>query len=296
MKQTISVLGPSTYSEESALWFLQKTGYELVPFKTITEVFEATVSGRTAYGVIPVENTIEGSVSLHIDWLVHHVDLPIQVEWVFPISVHLMMLPEDSAVPVRERRERLSSIRKVLSHPVALAQSRKYLVSELPDAENEPVASTAEGARLVKERGDPAVAAVGPASAAKHYGLDIVADDVQDHNNNYTRFTLVGQDPFPLERLQASKRLGWKTTLLLMPDEDLPGGLHQLLSAFAWRRLNLTKIESRPTKRALGTYYFYVDVEASIESVLLQGAIEEVRAVGCQVRVMGSYPSYGYTK
>ena len=81
-----------------------------------------------------------------------------------------------------------------------------------------------------------------------------------------------------------------------MPGEDFPGGLHQLLSAFAWRRLNLTKIESRPTQKKLGTYFFYLDVEAPIDSVLMQGAIEEIRAIGCDVRIMGSYPAYSFER
>lgn len=288
-KTSVSVLGPSTYSEEAAVWLLQETNWELVSCKTIADVFEATLTGRTAYSVVPVENTIEGSVSLHLDWLVHEVDLPIQAEWVYPINVNLMMLPGEGSV-----EERLASVRKVASHPVALAQCRRFFSERLPHAELETVGSTAEGARQLRESGDPSMAAVGTASAAARHGLDIVAPAIHDNPNNYTRFVLVGHAPMPTLRPGGRPAEANKTTLLLRPGEDFPGGLHQLLSAFAWRRLNLTKIESRPTKRALGTYYFYVDVVASMDSVLLQGAIEEIRAVGCDVRVMGSYPSYRY--
>jgi prephenate dehydratase len=284
-----SVLGPSTYSEEAAVWLLHQTDWELVPCKSIAEVFESTLSGRTAYSVVPVENTIEGSVSLHLDWLVHEADLPIQAEWAYPINVNLMAVSAPGTI-----EERLSTIRKVVSHPVALAQCRKFLAERLPMAELETVGSTAEGARQLREHNDPAIAAVGTASAAARHGLTILAQGIHDNPNNYTRFVLAGREPLPLLSPGGREPETHKTTLLLLPGEDFPGGLHQLLSAFAWRRLNLTKIESRPTKRQLGTYYFYVDVAASIESVLLQGAIEEIRAVGCDVRFMGSYPSYRY--
>jgi prephenate dehydratase len=293
MKTSVSVLGPSTYSEEAADWLLQQTDWELVPCKTIADVFEATVSGQTAYSVVPVENTFEGSVSLHLDWLVHDVDLPIQAEWAFPIVVNLMALPLDGGIPM-DLNERFQSIHKVYSHQVTFAQCRRFLKEHLPGVELEAVGSNSEGARIVKANGDKHMAAIGPVSAAARHGLDMIATAIHDHQNNFTRFTLVGRDPIPELSPGGVSPETWKTTLLLMPGKDFPGGLHQLLSAFAWRRLNLTKIESRPTKRELGTYYFYVDVTAPIDSVLMKGAIEEVRAVGCEVRIMGSYPSYRY--
>ncbi|WP_274362637.1 prephenate dehydratase [Paenibacillus thermotolerans] len=291
----VAVLGPNTYSEESAEWFLQHLSCELLPCKTIAEVFEASASGRTDYSVVPIENTIEGSVSLHIDWLVHDVELPIQAEWTYPIAVNLIAFPDAEHTGLRE--ERLRSIRKVISHPVALAQCRKFLAEHLPWAEQEQAASTSEAVRLLKESGDKHSAAVGAAAAANRYGLELLATSIQDNQNNFTRFVLAGAKPLPgigQSGPMGLKPVEHKTTLLLMPDEDFPGGLHQLLSAFAWRRLNLSKIESRPTKRKLGTYYFYIDVQASLDSVLLQGAVEEIKAVGCQVRIMGSYPSYTY--
>jgi len=286
MNRSIAVLGPSTYSEEAAAWLLQGTDWRLESCKTIADVFESTLSGNTAYSVVPVENTFEGSVSLHIDWLVNEADLPIQAEWVYPIHVNLMALPGFAGD--------LSSVRKVLSHQVTFAQCKRFLTEHLPHAELEPVASNSEGARLLTERGDAHTVAIGPATAAARYGLKLLATAIHDHKNNFTRFVLAGKGALPEFAPEGRGAASRKTTLLLVPGEDFPGGLHQLLSAFAWRRLNLTKIESRPTKRQLGTYYFYVDVEAPMESVLLQGAIEEIRAVGCDVRVMGSYPTYRY--
>lgn len=294
----VAVLGPNTYSEEAANWFLQGIECDLLPCKTIAEVFEACASGKADYSVVPIENTIEGSVSLHIDWLVHDVELPIQAEWVYPIAVNLIALPPAGGGERDEAPDdRLRSIRKVISHPVALAQCRRFLAQRMPGAELEQVGSTSEGVRLLKDSGDAFAAAVGTVSAARRYGLHILAGSIQDNQDNYTRFVLVGEHPLSAVTRNAPHkpaRTEFKTTLLLMPDADFPGGLHQLLSAFAWRRLNLSKIESRPTKRKLGTYYFYIDVQASLDSVLLKGAIEEINAVGCQVRVMGSYPSYSY--
>jgi prephenate dehydratase len=288
----VAVLGPSTYSEEAAVWLLQQTGWKLIPCKTIADVFESTASGKTDYSVVPVENTFEGSVSLHMDWLVHQVDLPIQAEWTYPIVVNLMALPLANG-EVSDMQARLKSIRKVYSHQVTFAQCRRFLKEHLPHVELEAVASNSEGARILRASGDEEVAAIGPVSAASRHSLDILAPAIHDPNN-VTRFALAGRNAIPDLRPEGVEPDTWKTTLLLIPGEDFPGGLHQLLSAFAWRRLNLTKIESRPTKRALGTYYFYVDVAEPIDSVLMQGAIEEVRAVGCEVRMMGSYPSYRY--
>ena len=293
MNPLVSVLGPSTYSEEAAIWLLKDTGWTLHSCRTIADVFESTLSGKTKYSVIPLENTIEGSVSMHIDWLVHDVELPIQIEWAYPILMHLLTFSSGD-LDQHQFPDQLRKVRKVYSHPVAFAQCRRFLAEWLPQAEMEPVGSTAEGARIVSELKDDSLVAIGPASAAARYGLELQMSSIQDQINNFTRFVLVGHEPLPQLKLQGCKLDGHKTTLLLMPDADFPGGLHQLLSAFAWRRLNLTKIESRPTKRELGTYYFYVDVAAPIDSILLQGAIQEIEAIGCRVRLMGSYPSYQY--
>ncbi len=275
-----ALLGPGTFSEEAAAFFFAGDQAEPVRYRHIADVFQAVVSGEVEYAVIPIENTIEGSVSLHMDWLVHEVDVPMQAEWVYPIRMNLLGMPD---APFGE-------IRKVVSHSVAYAQCRAFLRGQLPQAQFESVSTTAEGARLVAEKGDPSMAAIGMLSAAEMYGLTVLARDVQDHDNNYTRFVLIGQRPYTSARNPGPV----KTTVLVTLPEDYPGALHQLLSAFAWRRINLSKLESRPTKKKLGNYYFYIDIEASIENVLLANTFAEIEALGCQVRVMGSYPTYGY--
>jgi prephenate dehydratase len=273
-------LGPEgTVSEEAARYFFEGTDVELVPCKVISDVFLATVNGRTDWSVIPIENTIEGSVSLHVDWLVHNVDLPIRAEWVYPSVQHL----------IGRRSVPLDKIEKIISHPVALPQCRHFLESHFPDVEYEHASSTAEGVRIVKANPDKPWAAVGTRLAAERNGLDILHENIMDHNDNYTRFILVGPEPVrhkPAER--------YKTSLLVTLPEDYPGALHQVLSAFAWRRINLSKIESRPTKKKLGTYFFFIDVEESMDSVLLPAALSEIEAIGAQVRILGSYPSYAF--
>jgi prephenate dehydratase len=285
----IALLGPpGTFSEESARHFLGTNAFEYATYKLIGDVFMATLSGETDYSFIPIENTIEGSVTLHLDYLVHEVDLPIQAEWVYPIRMNLIGLP--SAAPAGDGANPFAHIKKVLSHQVVPSQCSQFMKTYLSHAEFEQVSSTAEGARLVKELGDPAFASIGPAASAELYGLNILAESIQNHQDNVTRFILVGREPVSLPRQGRPK-----TTILVTLAENFPGALHQVLAAFAWRRINLSRIESRPTKKKLGNYYFYIEIEGSLESVLLPAAIEEIRATGCQVRILGSYPSYSFS-
>ncbi|TBL81613.1 prephenate dehydratase [Paenibacillus thalictri] len=281
----IAILGPGTFTEESAHYFLGNAEHEYVSLKTIEDVFLSTVSGKTDLSVIPIENTFEGSVRLHIDWLVNEMELLIQAEWDYPISVNLL----GKRIPGESAEEMYARIRKIYSHHVTPAQCREFVKEHLPHAEFELVGSNGEAARLVKELGTSDIAAIGPLAAGGMYGLDTLAGNIHDHQNNFTRFVIVGAEPPELKPNDY-----WKTTVVVTLPEDFPGALHQVLSAFSWRRINLSKIESRPTKKKLGTYYFYIDIEASMDSVLLPAAIEEIRALGCLVRILGCYPSYSY--
>ncbi|OXM86835.1 prephenate dehydratase [Paenibacillus rigui] len=284
----IALLGPGTFTEESAHSFLGSgETYEYVNCKLIDDVFMSTVNGETDYSVIPIENTFDGSVRLHLDWLIHEVDLPMQAEWVFPISINLLGIGAGKG----NLEASCSGLTKIISHGVTLTQCRQFLRKYLPHVELEQVGSNGEAARLVSELGRPDVAALAPNGAGMLYGLHTWAPAVQDHQNNYTRFLLVGNEPIQLPGRAPDFT---KTTIIVTLPDDYPGGLHQLLSAFAWRRINLSKIESRPTKKKLGTYYFYIDVEASMDSVLLPAALQEIEAIGCQVRLLGCYPTYSY--
>ncbi|PYI53302.1 prephenate dehydratase [Paenibacillus flagellatus] len=281
----IAFLGPEgTVSHEAARYFFAEGTHEFVPYSLMSDVFAATADGTAHFGVVPIENTIEGSVKHHIDLLVEETGLPIQAEWVYPSVQNLIGRASAEGEPY-------ASVRKVVSKDVAIAQCHDFLRSRLPHVEFEYVNSTAEGVRLVKDSDDPSVAAIGTRTSAELYGLDLLAENITDHDNNYTRFIVVGKTKPDMETAGQDK-----TTILVTLPEDYPGALHQVLSAFAWRRINLSKIESRPTKKKLGNYYFYMDIEMSLDTVLLPAALQEIEAIGCQVRILGSYPSYGYRK
>jgi len=282
----IALLPEGTVSHEAVLRLFGDEPVELLHYKQISDVFLATENGLTDYSVIPMENTIEGSVSLHMDWLVHEVDVPMQVEWVYP-SIQNLIGQRGELVDADGEMD-YSKVSRVLSHPVAMAQCMKFLKAHMPHAELENVGSTAEAVELVKHNPGEGWAAIGTTIGARRHGLDVLASKVTDHDNNYTRFVLIGPKPLPI--LEEGAQM--KTSILVTLPEDFPGALHQVLSAFAWRKLNLSRIESRPTKKRLGSYYFYMDVLAALDTVLLPSAIEEIEALGCQVRVLGSYPSY----
>ncbi|MBC8081316.1 MAG: prephenate dehydratase [Gorillibacterium sp.] len=284
----IAFLGPKgTVSEEAVRHFLRGTEqmYSFIPYKNVADCFQATESGDADWMVAPIENAIEGSVNLHMDLLIHENKLPIRAEWVYPSVQNLIGRNKE----VTMKGPVIEGISKIISIPVATAQCRKFLSAALPDVEQESASSTAEGVRIVSQSEGQGIAAIGTKLAAEIYGLDVLAADITDYPNNFTRFVLVGS-----ERPKLPPSHVTKTTIVVNLAEDHPGALHQLISAFAWRRINLTKIESRPTKRRLGSYFFYIDIELSLDSVLLQAAFSEIEALGCQVRVIGSYPTYSY--
>lgn len=283
----IAFLGPAgTVSQESAVYFFNGEKHEFVPYPFIADVFKATAEGDTDYSVVPIENTIEGSVKIHVDQLVQYSELPIQAEWVYPSIQNLIGYRGPQEIGLA------AQVKTVLSIDVAIAQCLSYLGGQLPDVKFEYVSSTAEGVRRVKEAQDPSMAAIGTRLAAELYGLDILASNITDHQNNFTRFILVGPKAPKWKREPEQ----YKTTILVTLPEDFPGALHQVLAAFAWRRINLTKIESRPTKLKLGSYYFYIDISESLDTVLLPAALSEIEALGCQVKVLGSYPGFAFEK
>ncbi|MBB3109916.1 prephenate dehydratase [Paenibacillus phyllosphaerae] len=284
----VALLPAGSVSDEAARYLFAGQEAQYVYHKLIADVFVSTDNGTTDYSIIPIENTIEGSVTLHSDWLVHEVDLPIQAEWVYPSIQNL--IGHQSELTSGQGELDYSRIVKVLSHPVAMAQCQQYLKENLPHADQEHVSSTAEAVRIVRDNPGLGWAAIGTTIAAGNNGLQVFDRGVTDHDNNFTRFLLVGDRPFTERTSDAHK-----TSILVTLPEDFPGALHQVLSAFAWRKINLSRIESRPTKKKLGTYYFFIDINLSMESVLLTAAIAEIEALGCQVRILGSYPSFTFT-
>ncbi|MFO7248640.1 MAG: prephenate dehydratase [Bacillota bacterium] len=273
-------LGPSgTFTEAAARAAFPDPHHRFVELSSVPDVLEAAEADSDVYGVVPVENSIEGSVTLTLDWLIHHVNVPIVAEWVLPVRQHLLAAEQTA-------RLGFDAVEVVLSHPHAIAQCREFLRRQLPGAQIRYTSSTAEAARLVAEHPDCPWVAVGTRLAAERYGLAVLAGPIQDFAHNETRFFVVGQSAYPYQGARV------KTTLLITLPHDYPGALYQVLAAFAWRKLNLTRIESRPTRRGLGSYHFMIDVERPLGDVLLPGAIAEIQALGCAVRVLGSYPCF----
>lgn len=280
-----ALLTQGSTSDEAARYLFKNMDVDYQYHRLIADVFLSTAGEKSDYSVIPIENTIEGSVSLHTDWLIDEVNLPIQAEWVYPSIQHL--IGRLSELSGEDGQVDYSRIVKILSHPVAMAQCLQFIRTNIPHAELEHVSSTAEAIRIVSDNPSSGWAAIGQISAAVNNGMDVLRHSVTDHDNNHTRFLLIGKKPFGGREPDF-----YKTSILVTLPENFPGALHQVLSAFAWRRINLTRIESRPTKKKLGNYFFLIDIDMSLDTVLLPAAIEEIEALGCTVRVLGSYPSF----
>ena len=273
MARPLAFLGPSgTYTEEAAL--LYDPGAELRPFPNITAVGMAVASGETPQGVVPIENSIEGSVNFTLDLLVSEGSLLIRNEMVLPIEHYLMGKPGT----------RMEEIQVIFSHPQALAQCREYLETKFPGAQSSASLSTAQAVGEAIASEVPA-AAIAPRRSAELYSAEILDSSIQDVAANVTRFVVLAKNDHPPTGND-------KTSMFFTFDEDVPGQLYSVMGIFADRGINLAKIESRPTKRSLGQYIFLVDCSGHREDSLLGDAIEAVRGRVSSLRVMGSYPKW----
>ncbi|WP_314501044.1 prephenate dehydratase, partial [uncultured Streptococcus sp.] len=224
------------------------------------------------YSVVPVENSIEGSVHETLDYLFHQADIQAVAEIVQPIKQQLLVT--DLEKPIE----------KIFSHPQAIAQGKKYIRQHYPQAAIEVTASTAYAARFVAEHPEKNFAAIAPRTAAAEYGLKVAASDIQEMEENYTRFWILGHE---VPKLQLTKT-GDKQTLALTLPDNLPGALYKALSTFAWRGIDLTKIESRPLKTALGEYFFIIDIDNE-QKKLADFAYQELTSLGITYKIFGSY-------
>lgn len=248
---------------------------ELQAFANITDVIKAYEQGLVDYSVVPVENSIEGSVHESLDYLFHQARIQAVAEIVQPIHQQLMAVPGQS------------KIEKIFSHPQALAQGKKFIEEHYPEAKLEVTASTAYAARFIAEHPDQPFAAIAPRNSAAEYGLELIAEDIQEMEANFTRFWVLGSE-IPTIPLQSQNE---KMSLALTLPDNLPGALYKALSTFAWRGIDLTKIESRPLKTALGEYFFIIDVDYS-DKELVHFARQELEAIGIQYKILGTYPIF----
>lgn len=278
----IGYLGPSgTFTEQALFSQADLTSTEHVPFRTVPDVLDAVQAGEVKLGIVPIENSIEGMVNFTQDALVFDYDLLIQREIVLDIRHSLLGAPG----------ARLSDIGVLASIPVATAQCHAWLRRELRHVSVLPASSTAEAARMVGERvaaGDTSWAAIAPASVANSHGLAVLAEQIADHESNQTRFVVVGRDTVP-------PRSGHdRTAIVVYQRADEPGSLISILQEFAARRINLSHLSSRPTKRGgLGDYCFIIYAEGHIEDELLADALRDLRAKQGTVKFLGSYPAAG---
>ncbi|AZV44561.1 prephenate dehydratase [Peribacillus asahii] len=282
MSHKIAFLGPKATFTDLAVSRLFPNELKM-PKATIPDCIDAIQEGEADIAVVPIENALEGSVNITIDYLIHEVQLPIQGEVITPIQQHFMVHP-DQAVPGFKPD-------MIYSHPHAIAQCHKFLHKEWKGIPCEEVTSTAAAAKMVSEQPERKIAAIANELAAEEYGLTIVQHNVHDYSYNHTKFIVVSKESVDYKGHVTVNR-GWKTTLMVMLPADHSGALHQVLSAFAWRKLNLSKIESRPMKTGLGNYFFIIDVEMALDEVLIPGTISELEALGCKVSILGSYPSF----
>ena len=254
---------------------------ELIPKTNILDCFLAVQNNEVDKAVVPLENSIEGTVSMTLDYLYQTSGIKVEGEAVMPIAHHLMIHPG---------QENQESIEKIYSHPQALAQSFHSLNKNYPDVPKQEFASTAAAAKRVSENPDRKIAAVANKFAAEVYGLKILNENIHDVEENHTRFIIISKTENSYENHLES--IGKKTALLITLPQDHAGGLHQVLSVFAWRNMNLSKIESRTLKTKLGNYFFFVTVVGSWDDVLYINSIDELKAIGADVKFLGNYKEF----
>ena len=280
----VGFLGPEgTFTEEALLSEAEYANAELVPFTSLVDVLEATRDGAVDLGFVPLENAIEGTVRDILDSLIFEFDLLIQREVVLDIHLHLMAPPGT----------RLADIECVVSIPMASAQCRSFLNERLSRAEVLPSNSTADAARQLSQRragvdtDERPTAAIAPRLAAKLYGLDILAEDIEDHPDNQTRFVAVAPRGIPAPTGHD------RTSIACFQRSDHPGSLYGILGQFAARNINLSKLESRPTKKALGEYCFIIDFEGHVADAVVSDCLRDLHAELAGVKFLGSYPAAG---
>ena len=268
---TIAYLGPrGTFTEEAVNLLSPDSS---LPVGSVAEALDLVVAKKADRAVIPVENSIEGSVSATSDALANIPGIQIFSENLIPVRFVLA-----------SKGKQLSEIQTVLTHPVAYAQSRKWLASNLKSHQHIPAASTAAAAKSLGETEIADAAVVAPA-AAEIYGLEVLATDIGENKNAQTRFIEVGLAG------KAPARTGKdKTSLIVELPDDRPGGLLEMLEQFSVRGINLSRIESRPIGDSFGRYRFYVDAQGHLDDLAISEAMMGLHRFSPKVTFLGSYP------
>ena len=265
---------PGTFTEEALLSYPGARDAELIAFNAVPAVVKAVAAREIDAGLVPIENSIEGSVSVTLDTLAFDTDdVQIAAEIVRPVR-HALLGVQGASI---------GALQDVLSHPHASAQCRDYLTRPVPHVRVHAANSTAEAAREVAEKGDASWAAIGAPLAAELYGLVVLEETIEDRAENETRFVLVGH-------VRPEPTGSDKTSVVCFIEKDRPGSLLAILHEFSDRQINLTKLESRPTKERLGEYCFFIDMEGHADEPPVRYAIDSLRTKILEVKVLGSYP------
>lgn len=279
-QQAIAYLGPKgTYSQQALQRYLESLGPEqpstCQALPGIAQVVEWAAGSPNNLALVPLENSLEGAVTQTLD-LLSNPDCPLKIrdELILSVSHSLLVKPGTS----------LDSITEVLSHPQALGQCRDYLSTVLPGVRILPTSSTAEAAEVVSHSGGLNRAAIGNLQAAGAYELTALESNIQDGENNCTRFIVLGHEYHP--------PTGRDKTSIVFTTPDRPGALHSVLGVLAGECINLSKIESRPTKKRLGEYLFHIDLEGHAEDSKLSGALNKLANHTSWMKILGSYPIY----
>ncbi|GIN73890.1 prephenate dehydratase [Bacillus sp. J14TS2] len=269
----IAYLGPKgTFSEEAAIRYFTEDGVESIMYSTIFDVLEAVDEGSVDKGIVPIENALEGTITMTTDGLIQH-DLWVEGEAVLPVRLQLLGNPG----------AKLEEIKEVWSIPPALAQCRIF--TRDIKAETKNYSSTAAAAEAIQNEARMDAGAVASEWAAETFGLEVVQRDIHDNACNSTRFIIITKPSKP--RVHTEEKA--KSMLLITPTEDRPGLLAIILNVFSSLGINLTWIESRPTKKKLGTYRFFIETTAGIQDDQLQRARTILETYGYDVRILGSY-------
>ncbi len=275
----IGYFGPAgTFTEQALLTQADLAALERVSYRTVPDVLDAVERNEVSLGFVPIENSIEGTVNFTQDALVFDHTLLIQREVVLDIEHCIVGKPGST----------LSAITTLYSIPVATAQCHEFIRTSMPNVDVHAANSTAEAAKLVSEASNASVAAIAPQSAASLYGLDVLAQNVADHGGNQTRFVLVGKHTVPAPTGHD------RTAIVVFQRADEPGSLISILQEFAARRINLSQLLSRPTKRGgLGDYCFIMYADGHISDELVADALRDLHAKQGAVKFLGSYPAAG---
>ena len=268
MEEMISFLGPKgTFSHEAA----SMLGDNLVPYCTIPAVMESIVSNQCVKGIVPIENSIEGPVGITLDSLAHEFDLNIVGEIIISINQNLIVNPGS----------KIDDIKDIYSHQQAISQCQSFIREN--DIQPHYAVSTASAAKSIV--GDKSKAAIGHSKSAELYGLEILENNIQDMDNNETRFIVLSKE-------DTNPTGNDKTSIIFSIYEDHPGSLYKILGIFEKYNINLTKIESRPSKQGLGKYLFFVDFYGHYKDDVIKKIIMDVEDNTYFFKVLGSYPEF----